>query len=304
MWNLSDFELINLGYGFYVVKFENMEDRIKVMTGGPWKIMDHYLTVQRWQPYFRPSCGKIGSTAVWIHSPELPLEYFHGEVLMNIGKLVGKPLKLDSNTAWATRDCCPQSSREANNGNNNANQTSVDPVEKGGGNGGAKRDAMENQNEDSFVTSEKFNDFGPWMLVRRKNFKKSYSNGKGSNGGEDHGRDNHFDALSNLDSVVPQNKEGDSSRVRHDDRDASQPGVQGKLHDKENLGEKKRGNHGKAIQTVDRVGTPMMGLEINRPQALKRAPQKPNWLPFPWMWARTLLRQPRGGQVPFSPNPI
>ncbi|XVF11920.1 hypothetical protein REPUB_Repub08aG0069600 [Reevesia pubescens] len=46
LWKLcGDFELIDLGSGFYVVKFENIEDRFKVMTGGPWKIMDHYLTV-------------------------------------------------------------------------------------------------------------------------------------------------------------------------------------------------------------------------------------------------------------------
>lgn len=56
MWKLmGDFHLIDLGHGFYAVKFEDMEDRAKVMTVGPWKIMDHYLTVQRWRPHFRPS---------------------------------------------------------------------------------------------------------------------------------------------------------------------------------------------------------------------------------------------------------
>ncbi|XVE98728.1 hypothetical protein REPUB_Repub03eG0133100 [Reevesia pubescens] len=79
MWKLcEDFELIDLGAEFYVVKFENMEDRFKVMIGGPWKIMDHYLTVQKWQPNFRPSFAMVGATTVWIQLPELPLEYFNG----------------------------------------------------------------------------------------------------------------------------------------------------------------------------------------------------------------------------------
>ena len=39
------FELIDLGYGFYAVKFDKHADGCKVMAGGPWKIMVHYLTV-------------------------------------------------------------------------------------------------------------------------------------------------------------------------------------------------------------------------------------------------------------------
>ncbi|XVF17251.1 hypothetical protein REPUB_Repub10bG0103700 [Reevesia pubescens] len=70
MWKLSgDFELIDLGYGFYVVKFAYTEDRSKVMTGEQWKIMDHYLVVQRWISNFKPSNATIGSTAAWIQLP-------------------------------------------------------------------------------------------------------------------------------------------------------------------------------------------------------------------------------------------
>ncbi|XVE98176.1 hypothetical protein REPUB_Repub03eG0083200 [Reevesia pubescens] len=77
LWKLSgDFELIDLGCGFYVVRFDNMEYRTKVMTG---------------------------STTVWIHLPELPLEYFNGDILREIGSLVRKPLKIDTNTALVTR---------------------------------------------------------------------------------------------------------------------------------------------------------------------------------------------------------
>lgn len=104
MWKLDgDLELIDLGYGYYVAKFANSDDRTKVMTGGPWKIMDHYLTVQRWKPNFRPSEAVVPSTAVWIHLPEFPLEFFKESIiLLDTANQIGKPLRLDTTTSLAT----------------------------------------------------------------------------------------------------------------------------------------------------------------------------------------------------------
>ncbi|KAI9110182.1 hypothetical protein K1719_018624 [Acacia pycnantha] len=45
--------LINIGNGFFVVKFTNKEDYSKALTGGPWMIFDHYLTVRPWEPLVR-----------------------------------------------------------------------------------------------------------------------------------------------------------------------------------------------------------------------------------------------------------
>ncbi|XP_039015132.1 histone-lysine N-methyltransferase, H3 lysine-79 specific-like [Hibiscus syriacus] len=45
----------------------------------------------------------IPSTAVWVHVPGLPIEYFDEGILVNIGKIVGTPLKVDYRTAWMTR---------------------------------------------------------------------------------------------------------------------------------------------------------------------------------------------------------
>nr|WMB96822.1 hypothetical protein [Solanum melongena]WMB96868.1 hypothetical protein [Solanum melongena]WMB97045.1 hypothetical protein [Solanum aethiopicum] len=104
MWKLlGEFSLTDLGQGFYVVKFAEMEDRAKVMTGGPWKIMDHYLTVQRWKPHFRPSEAVVPSTSVWIDFPECPVEYFQEDLLMEAAKHVGIPIKIDNTTALAAK---------------------------------------------------------------------------------------------------------------------------------------------------------------------------------------------------------
>ena len=44
LWKLqARFEMKDMGYGFFVVKFDMMEDESKVMTGGPWMLFDHYL---------------------------------------------------------------------------------------------------------------------------------------------------------------------------------------------------------------------------------------------------------------------
>ncbi|KAI9076940.1 hypothetical protein K1719_041102 [Acacia pycnantha] len=40
------FNIINIGNGFFVVKFSNKEDYLNALTGGPWMIFDHYLTVR------------------------------------------------------------------------------------------------------------------------------------------------------------------------------------------------------------------------------------------------------------------
>ncbi|KAH1064603.1 hypothetical protein J1N35_029590 [Gossypium stocksii] len=99
----SDFEFIDLGYGFYAVKFEKQGDRFKVMIDGRWKIMDHYLTVKKWKPNFHSKTVVGWSTVIWIHLSGLPLEYFHESVLIDVGKLAGKPIKVDSNTSFGTR---------------------------------------------------------------------------------------------------------------------------------------------------------------------------------------------------------
>ncbi|KAI9097782.1 hypothetical protein K1719_025553 [Acacia pycnantha] len=51
--------LINIGMGYFVVKFTNKEDYLNSLTGGPWMIFDHYLTVRPWTPQFNPSVLRL-----------------------------------------------------------------------------------------------------------------------------------------------------------------------------------------------------------------------------------------------------
>lgn len=104
LWNLQGkHEMIDIGEGFYVVKLELKTDYLHVLTGGPWKILDHYVAVQRWKPEFNPLTEKISTMAVWVRLPGLPVEYFRDDVLKLILEKVGTPLKLDKTTTAVER---------------------------------------------------------------------------------------------------------------------------------------------------------------------------------------------------------
>lgn len=71
--------------------------------GGPWIILDHYVTVRKWQHDFKPAEAEEDSTAIWVRFPQLPISYYNEKVLYHIAKAIGKPLKIDINTAMAAR---------------------------------------------------------------------------------------------------------------------------------------------------------------------------------------------------------
>ncbi|XP_028077874.1 uncharacterized protein LOC114279793 [Camellia sinensis] len=104
IWGLQgEFNAIDLGTDYFLFKFSDQIDCTKVFTGGPWVIMDHYLTVRCWEPNFKPSEAFETTTAVWVRFLELSIEYYQEKVLYAIAKAIGKPLKIDWNTAMVTR---------------------------------------------------------------------------------------------------------------------------------------------------------------------------------------------------------
>lgn len=99
----KDFDIIDVGLGYYVVRFYNSNDCQKILTGGPYKIFDHYLTIQPWEPNFQPAKAKIPKTAIWIHLESAPMEQFTGPILRYLASTLGKPIKVDYTTMLATR---------------------------------------------------------------------------------------------------------------------------------------------------------------------------------------------------------
>lgn len=104
MWAIkSEYELIDIGCGFFLVKFTCPYDLQFALEEGPWMIFGHYLTVRKWTPEFRPSIASIDSTAVWVQFPGLPIRYYNDRMLLSMGNTLGRALKVDQNTRFASK---------------------------------------------------------------------------------------------------------------------------------------------------------------------------------------------------------
>ncbi|XP_019255120.1 PREDICTED: uncharacterized protein LOC109233709 [Nicotiana attenuata] len=75
----------------------------KALQQAPWFINGHYLSVRRWGPNFVSSKAKEVYSAVWVHLPQLPTEFYDGIVLGRIGNSIGKLLRVDACTSSTIR---------------------------------------------------------------------------------------------------------------------------------------------------------------------------------------------------------
>ena len=94
----STTHLIDLGYGFFIMRFAVLKDYHHALMDGPWFVGDQYLHVQAWEADFPPQVAKVTTTAVWIRLEQLPIEYYHPEFLKHVGNKLGKLLKIDAIT--------------------------------------------------------------------------------------------------------------------------------------------------------------------------------------------------------------
>uniref|UniRef100_A0A7N2KTI6 DUF4283 domain-containing protein n=1 Tax=Quercus lobata TaxID=97700 RepID=A0A7N2KTI6_QUELO len=100
MWNpCGGMDCIDLGYDYFLVKFELDEDVDTILMGGPWFIGQQFIAIRQWEPEFKASTATLSSVAVWIRLPELPIEYYEPNALLKIGKAIGPILRIDSHTA-------------------------------------------------------------------------------------------------------------------------------------------------------------------------------------------------------------
>ena len=89
--------------GFYMVKFDLAADKKKVITGGPWLIFDHCLTVSHWSPEFASPDAKVDRIVVWVRCSGLNLVYYDESFLLAIASAIGQPIKVDTNTLKVER---------------------------------------------------------------------------------------------------------------------------------------------------------------------------------------------------------
>lgn len=95
--------IADLENNFFLVKFSSKEDMNFALSEGPWLIYDHYLIVRKWAPNFDPDLETIGSAAVWVRLPKLPMEYYDEEILTWMGNRIGTTVKVDLTTSLQSR---------------------------------------------------------------------------------------------------------------------------------------------------------------------------------------------------------
>ncbi|CAI0467357.1 unnamed protein product [Linum tenue] len=104
MWaKTGGIQVTNARNGFYLVRFTSGNDFERALTGGPWMIGDHYLTVHLWDKDFDRYSTQISTTLVWARLLDLPIYYFHKEAVMRIGRRIGKLLRVDKATEEVAR---------------------------------------------------------------------------------------------------------------------------------------------------------------------------------------------------------
>ena len=104
MWKPSrKMDCIDLGSGFFLIKFTLKEDHARVLKGGPWLMGGHYLSIRGWEQNFRPEDANLSSVVVWVRLPGLLIEYYELLVLRDIGKAIGPILRIDTHTASETK---------------------------------------------------------------------------------------------------------------------------------------------------------------------------------------------------------
>ena len=57
-------DCVDLGYGFFLVRFFSKEDLEAVLMRGPWFIGDHFLSIRPWEPFFKLSTVNVSLIAV------------------------------------------------------------------------------------------------------------------------------------------------------------------------------------------------------------------------------------------------
>ncbi|CAL1372280.1 unnamed protein product [Linum trigynum] len=94
----GNMEILDLDHACFLVKLDNEQDYFRALTDGPWVIFDHYLAVQQWTPQFKVSDPLPKKMIVWVQLPALKIHFYHKEVLISLGNLIGRTIKLDYHT--------------------------------------------------------------------------------------------------------------------------------------------------------------------------------------------------------------
>ncbi|CAN0847664.1 hypothetical protein LINGRAHAP2_LOCUS5094 [Linum grandiflorum] len=94
--------MVDLESEVFLASFEDSNDYLHALSGGPWTILGHYLAAFAWDPSF-PVTVYLPHMVVWIRFLRLHYQCYHLEVLVGLGNLVGKSVRPDIRTQNSVR---------------------------------------------------------------------------------------------------------------------------------------------------------------------------------------------------------
>lgn len=78
--------------GYFLMKFQSVEDKELVLDRGPYSIHNMSMVLKHWEPNFNFKRDMIRTILVWVKLPNLPLPLWGASSLGKIGSAIGRPL--------------------------------------------------------------------------------------------------------------------------------------------------------------------------------------------------------------------
>jgi hypothetical protein len=89
--------------GCLIYRFENEEDKLAVLCGGPYLVYGRPLILRQMTKYFDYSCSVMTHVLVWVKFPNLPLKCWTPRCLSKFASVLGKPIQCDKLTSTKER---------------------------------------------------------------------------------------------------------------------------------------------------------------------------------------------------------
>ncbi|PON75626.1 hypothetical protein PanWU01x14_042510, partial [Parasponia andersonii] len=91
-------QLISLGRGFFHILLSSEADKAKVWGLGSLNLKPGVLRLQPWFPNFNPHTQSSTNAQVWVRFHELPWVYWDRQILSDLARGVGVPIRFDAMT--------------------------------------------------------------------------------------------------------------------------------------------------------------------------------------------------------------
>ncbi|KAK3229335.1 hypothetical protein Dsin_001216 [Dipteronia sinensis] len=102
IWKLnSQWRLISFGRGFFQILLNSEEDKTRVWGVGSLHLKPGILRLQPWTQNFNPNTQCTMNAQIWVRFYDLPWEFWHPQILSDMARGIGIPLKFDR----ATPEC-------------------------------------------------------------------------------------------------------------------------------------------------------------------------------------------------------